>query len=242
MLLREDYKMKKKKQIIIFLSVILLVLVIVALRLYFLNNQSDEQAKNADKVELEEDYILDAGNDLYITEISPYSGPYMEDGSDEEVSDVMMIKVTNRGEHPLQYAEITLTGEEDSLFRLSTLSPGETVMILEANRRAFDQQEEFTQATTANVVFFEKALNFYEDIFQIQGLDGGLNIKNISKQDVNDEIIVYFKDCEDDLLVGGITYRGRISDGLKAGEMKQLMSENFSQNHTKVMFVTIAGK
>ena len=154
-----------------------------------------------------------------------------------------MIQVENRAELPLQYAEITLTSEEgESLFKLSTLNPGEKVMVLEANGKEFDKKEEFTQAVSENVAFFETTLNTCEDIFQIQGLDGGLNIKNISGEDVRDEIVIYFKDFKDGELMGGITYRGRIENGLRAGEIQQMMSENFTQDHTKVMFVTIAGR
>lgn len=245
--------MKKGKRIIKIIGVILAALVLVALGICFSDRQSDKQAANIDSEKTNIDFeettiaevesIFDAGSDLHITEISSYSGPYMEDGSDEEVTDVMMIQVENRAELPLQYAEITLTSEEgESLFKLSTLNPGEAVMVLEANRKEFDKKEEFTQAVSENVAFFETTLNTCEDIFRIQGLDGGLNIRNISEEDVTDEIVIYFKDFKDGELMGGITYRGRIENGLRAGEIQQMMSENFTQEHTKVMFVTIAGR
>ena len=51
---------------------------------------------------------LDAGCSIEVTEVSSYSGPYMEDASDQEVSDVLMIKVRNTGEEAIQYAEVTL--------------------------------------------------------------------------------------------------------------------------------------
>lgn len=245
--------MKKEKRIIKIIGVILVTLVLAVLGSCFSERQSDNQDVNIDSEKTNIDFekttpaeiesIFDTGSNLHITEISSYSGAYMEDGSDEEVKDIIMIQVENRAELPLQYAEITLTSEEgESLFKLSTLNPGEKVMVLEANRKEFDKKEEFTQAVSENVAFFETTLNTCEDIFQIQGLDGGLNIKNISGEDVRDEIVIYFKDFKDGELMGGITYRGRIENGLRAGEIQQMMSENFTQDHTKVMFVTIAGR
>lgn len=183
---------------------------------------------------------FDLHNNLIITDIGSYSGIYMEDASDDEVSDVMMIKVKNNGDKALQYAEIILSGKDSkAVFKLSTLNPGQTVMVLEANRRNYDKKVSYTEASSQYVVFFEDVLSIYENSLEIQPLDGGFNIKNISTEDITGEIIVYFKDYENDLLCGGITYRGRIEEGLKAGEIKQIMTDNFSESNTRVMFITI---
>ena len=99
---------------------------------------------------------------------------------------------------------------------------------------------EYTDAYVENLVFFEAKRNTYSDVLRVQTLDGGFNIINIYKKDITGEIVVYFKDCENDLLCGGITYRGRMEGGLKAGEIRQVMSKNFTQKGTKVMFITIA--
>ena len=51
--------------------------------------------------------------------------------------------------------------------------------------------------------------------------------------------MIYFKDCIDGIYYGGITYRGRIEGGLKKGELRQVMTDNFSESDTEVMFITI---
>ena len=184
-------------------------------------------------------YELDNG--LTITQVGTYTGPYLEDASDEEVANIMSIMVTNNNEEALQYAEIILyTESEEYLFKMSTLNPNETVVVLEADRKKFDQKNEYTGADSQYVVFFDEQLNTYEDSLKIQSLDGAFNITNISDKDINGDIVVYFKDYKEKLLYGGITYRGRIEGGLKSGELRQVMASKFSEKSTKVMFITIA--
>lgn len=180
------------------------------------------------------------GEELEILDLGSYTGAYMEDGSDEIVSNVLMIVVTNNGENTLQYAEITLTGEAgDAEFSLSTLNPGESMVVLEKNRKTYASGDSYTDASARNVVFFSEPISLYEDQLQIQPLEGGFNITNISGEDITGDITIYFKDSANGVLYGGITYRGRIEGGLKAGEIRQIMSENFSASGTTVMFVTI---
>ena len=49
------------------------------------------------------------GNDLEIVSTGRYAGLFVEDGSDETVSDVFCIRVKNTGSTGVQYAHITLT-------------------------------------------------------------------------------------------------------------------------------------
>lgn len=186
------------------------------------------------------DIHFDLGDGLAITRMGSYAGIYMEDGSDEIVSNVMMIVVTNNGEDTLQYAQITLSGENaDAEFALSTLAPGASVVVLEANRREYANAESFTEATAYNVVFFKEDLNSYSDVFQIQPLDGGFNITNISDEDITGKIAIYYKYVSGELYYGGITFRGSI-DGMAAGEIRQIMSNHFSASGTAVMYITIS--
>ncbi len=235
-----------------------LIAAVVVIGIVWAVNRSDNENKSSSKVpdELanilpdeckdvqEAEFTLD--KNLKVVAVGSYSGDYMEDGSDEAVSDVMMIVVANEGEDTLQYAEITLTGDtgkgdaDGAVFKLSTLKPGDRVMVLEANRKAYSSNDSYTEASIANVVFFTEPLSLYEDKLEIQPLEGGFNITNISDEDITGDIVVYFKSKAEDMYQGGITYRGRIEGGLNAGEIRQVMSEHFYGSETKVMFITIA--
>lgn len=184
-------------------------------------------------------FILSEG--LEISGPYSYTGAYMEDGSNEVVSDILMIRVTNAGEESLQYAEITLSGAAgEAQFVLSTLMPGETAVVLESGRKAWSANDSYTSAAAENLAWFAETPSCHEDRIQIQTLDGGLNIRNISDEDITGEIVIYFKHYTDGMYYGGITYRGRIEGGLRAGEVKQVMSSNFTAGNTVVVFVTIA--
>lgn len=193
------------------------------------------------KLDTAEEVSFDLGNGLTVTDLGAYTGIYMEDGSDEVVSGVMMIIVTNSGENTLQYAKITLSGEgEDAVFTLSTLQPGASVVVLEADRRSFTNGETFTAAVAENLVFFQEPLSAREDLFEIQTLDGGFNITNISGRDITGKIVIYYKYSSGSLYYGGITYRGSIEGGMAAGEIKQVMSQHFSASGTSVLYITVS--
>ena len=202
----------------------------------------DENTVSGDGFE-EKTSSFDAGCSIQVSEIGSYSGTYMEDASDVEVSDVMMIKVKNTGEEPIQYAEVTLfaNNTEVGLFKFSTLMPEETILVLESEKKVYDENVHISRAIASNVALFQNKPELYSDKIKIQSLDGGFNITNISDMDITEEIVIYFKDCQEELLMGGITYRGRIEGGLKKGEIRQVMSSNFTENNTCIMFVTIDG-
>lgn len=177
---------------------------------------------------------------LEITDIGEYTGIFMEDGSDEVVSGVLMLVVKNTGEQAVQYAEITLpTDNGEAKFTLSTLPAGESVVLLEQSRMAYNGKEEVSQAAASNVAVFPEALSLAEDKLQLQVLDGALNVTNISGGDITGDVVIYYKNAASDLYYGGITYRVRIEGGIKADEIKQIMASHFSDTGSKIMFVTV---
>lgn len=181
------------------------------------------------------------GQGLNVLRYGKYIGVYMEDGSDEFVENVMMIVVENTSEYAIQYAKITVSGPAgDAVFTLTTLLPGESAVVLEANRKSYNDQDVYNLATLDNLAVFQESPSTLEDQLQIQPLAGGFNITNISGQDISGEIAVYFKDEADGMYYGGITYVCRIQGGLKAGETKQIMSANFTEDGSRVVFVQIA--
>lgn len=180
------------------------------------------------------------GNNLIIRNIGAYTGAFVEDGSNEIVSGVLMLVVDNHGEKDVQYAEITLPTENgDAKFTLSTLPSGESVVLLEQNRMAFTGKEDTALATSDNVAFFSEPLSLYEEELKLQILDGAINVTNVSGEDIDGDIVIYYKNAAADIYYGGITYRVRIEGGMKADEIKQIMASHFSDSGSKIMFVTV---
>ena len=182
---------------------------------------------------------MDPGYGMEITAIEKYAGVYYEAGDDRKVDGVLMIEVTNTGDDYIQYAEITLTGDSGTAnFSLSTLFPGESMVVLEKDMKAYSEHIVYTAAEANNVALFSEVPSLCTDKLQIQQLDGAINVINVSSEAIDGEIMIYYKNSIDGLLQGGITYRIRITDGLEAGEIRQIMADHFSGTESRIMFVT----
>jgi len=181
---------------------------------------------------------INLGKGMRIIDVGKYTGIYMEDGTDEIVSGVMMIVVTNEGEDDIQYAEITMpVGDKTAEFSLSTLPAGSTVVLLEQSRMPYEAGE-YTTAVAENVALFSEPLSLCEDKLKIQILDGAINVTNISGADITGDIFIYYKNSAADVYYGGITYRVRLEGGMMAEETKQIMASHFSESGSAIMFVT----
>ena len=203
------------------------------------DQQDDQTESGIDGETAEEAGAFNLGYGLEITRIEKYAGVYYEAGDDRKVDGVLMIEVTNNGDDYIQYAEITLTGDSGTAsFSLSTLYPGESMVVLEKDMKAYSEHITYTSAEVSNVALFSEVPSLCEDKLQIQQLDGAINVINISEEAIDGEIVIYYKNYIDGLLHGGITYRIRISDGLEAGEIRQIMADHFSGTESRIMFVT----
>lgn len=206
--------------------------------LYQYNLKPNNQENVTARLDELQEVSINLGNGMSIKEVGKYTGIYMEDGSDEMVSGVLMIAVKNEGEETIQYAEITMpAGEEEAKFSLSTLTPGSTVILLEQSRMDYAAGD-YTTAVAENVVLFSESLSLCEEKLKIQALDGVINVSNISGQDMDEDITIYYKNSAEDVFYGGITYRVRIEGGLKSNEIRQIVASHFSESGSKIMFVT----
>lgn len=183
-----------------------------------------------------EDVLAQQG--LSILEIGSYTGAYVEDGSDEIVSGVAMLVLENNSGETIQYAEIQLHGGEEMLtFTFSTFPSGEALVILEKDRKSYQEGANYEPELSA-LALFDSDPSLQEDQLEIQTLDGAINITNISGADITEDIVIYYKNCSQDLLYGGITYRIQIPGGLKNDEIRQIMAKHFTLT-SRIMFVTI---
>ncbi len=206
------------------------------------HQQETTESKNEDPTEVSIEAVQetneDLGQGLIISDIGSYVGVYMEDGSDEFVSGVLMLVLTNTSELPLEYAEIELTTNgAPATFTVSTLPAGASAVLLEQNRMPFEENMTFENTEIKHISFFDEPLDLCTDKLQIQGLNGVLNIINVTEEDITGDIEIYYKNSSGDMYYGGITYRVRITGGLKAKEVKQIVSDHFSESGSTVMFV-----
>lgn len=186
---------------------------------------------------------INLGYGIYVTDVGSYTGMYMEDGSDEVLSDILMLVIENKGEQDVQYAEISMQlGEQTARFTATTIPIGEKMVLLEQNRMQWDETVDYSQVypMAENVAYFQDPISLQEEQLKIGIVDGAINVTNISGRDIPGTISVYYKNAADDIYYGGITYRITIEGGLKADEIRQVMTNHASDTGSKIMFVTIA--
>ena len=223
--------MKKKNKMILLIAAAAAVIVAV-ICILLPGNGGGNDGENL----LSEKMLLGEGIELQA--LSGYQGPYVEDGTDDIVSDVLAITVRNDGDKTVQYAHIILTqGETAYEFDVTTLPVGASAQLLELSRQPMpDSTDGMTAQVTACAVF-DTEPTMCEDVFQIETQDTAITITNNSGSDITGQIYVYYKIAYGDLYMGGITYRVGTA-GLKAGESTTCYAGHFSTDYSKLMFVT----
>lgn len=188
-------------------------------------------------VEAEVDPI-DLGSQLLVTDIGKYTGIYMEDGSDEVVTDMLMLILKNGSDRDLQLARIELAyADFTAQFEVTNLPAGESVVLLEKNRHEY-VDEEFISASAKNVAFFQEDMGLCEDKVKITGTKGSIQVENLTDEPLG-ELYIYYKNSAADLLYGGITYRARVDAGLEPGNVASVMTGHYNPDTCTIVNVQL---
>ena len=175
--------------------------------------------------------ISDTG--LVVEQISPYSGYYLEDASDDEISNVAAIVLTNNG-GDLDFVGIGIAqGDRSLAFSASQVPAGATVIIQEQSRAAYEDGNYYScTATTTESDGFQAST----DTIRVE--DNGDNsflVANIGEETVP-EVRVFFKNYlpEEDVYVGGITYNVTVTD-LEPGMATIVTPGHYDSNYSIIM-------
>lgn len=175
-----------------------------------------------------------------VEKVGRYAGVFVEDGSDEIVSDVFAITVVNNSEKMLQYAQVMITcGEESYIFDMSTIPAGARAQVLEKERKKLPESLAGAQTVLNTITEFQEEPSLYGDVFELSPEAYSIEIKNISESNISGDIYVYYKTKVGGLFMGGITYRAKVTD-LSAGEEKNAYASHFYGDDSEILFVTYA--
>ncbi len=173
---------------------------------------------------------------IVLQAISAYEGPYLEDGSDDEVVDIAALKIYNSGMEEISNLYIELLWENGSfVFEGDHIPPDATVVLLERNRGLFHN-------------YCYKACNIRQEIFKMcdiqdqiaiaeEGL-GTVTVTNLTDRTLLD-VNVYYKSWLNppDVYVGGITYKTEIPQ-LLPQQTVSLSPYHYACGYNKVVTVT----
>lgn len=151
------------------------------------------------------------GYGLIIERLAPYSGMYVEDGTNANVNDVAMLLVHNNSTAAVEYTQISIRYEQaELLFDISALPAGGRVVVQEKTCKAIPEGK----PTTAHALVINRAeMELSADKIKIT--DNGDNTLTI--ENLTDEIIptvrVFYKYYmnEEQVFVGGIAFTVRIT-------------------------------
>lgn len=173
--------------------------------------------------------------DIVIQQVKAYSGIYIEDGSDKEVSNVAAIQVKNTSSKPLEFAQIQLyNGKKKLIFDVSTLPANSSAVVMEKNKAGFNSSSGVTYGgTTAGYLSsLEKASTVKCEKVK----NNGIKVTNTSKKDIPCVRIFYKYKSSEGYYVGGITYTAKV-ENLKAGESQTVYPSHFDSDGGQIMMV-----
>lgn len=178
----------------------------------------------------------DLGEGITLTEILSVTGDYPEDGTSEERENALCVRIHNGSDRTLEYLTAGVgCGETEYTFAVSTLPPGETVLVWDKTGRSAPETAEDIRVTPGYRVFFREEPVLPESL-RVTAENGTLLVTNVSDTDITGDFFVYYKNRLNGEYMGGITYRVRVSGGLKAGETYSAYAANSSKARTKVLF------
>ena len=199
-----------------------------------------EQETSTEEITESEFQPIETSAGITILAVQNYSGKYIEDGSDEIVSDVMSLYIKNNGEKAIQLADFKVFDEAGKSyeFRLTTLLPNQEMIILEKNREKYDGEVKVVSAEIINLAVFTEYPSLQEDIFEISGKQNLITVTNISEEEILTARVCY-KNISDDIYIGGITYTVSVPE-LSPGQSVELPTKHYMEDGSQVVFVTYA--
>lgn len=188
---------------------------------------------------LESKGVCSLGNGVVIRSVTKYSGTFVEDGADRDVEDIIQLRVENTSEEDIQFLRIKAEeGEYTAYFDITTLPAGSAVDVQESSAMEYSNWIEECTYSIENLAYFREDRSLYPDMFTVTAQDGWISVENHSSQDIASDIYVYFKNMDDDVFSGGITYRVKFSGGIPAGETAEEQSIHYLSDKSKIMYLT----
>ena len=171
--------------------------------------------------------------------VGKYTGAYVEDGTDEPVTDVLAIVVKNISDGLVEYGEITLDcSGTTATFDLTGLPASSCVLVMAKDRAAYQEGMELADLSCAQYAEPSSIVMDFGNDFTVYPSDGVINVENISDKDFQTDVSLFYKNFEYGLFIGGITYRVRFSDGFKAGDVLQSMQKHYSTETSAIMYMS----
>lgn len=177
------------------------------------------------------------GYDLKIEKMAAYTGLFVEDGSNVQVENVAMLMLHNAGDKPVEYTEISVEFEGETLvFQVTALPAGERMVVQEKTGKPMPT----TPALAASALVVRRAQMEIDPALTV--VDNGnntLTVTNLTNQEITTVRVFYKYYMEqEDLYVGGIAFTVRITRLAPGGSTTVQPSHFVSTSSRVVMALT----
>lgn len=184
---------------------------------------------------------IDLGSSLRLIDVVSIDGTFPEGGEDEIKENMLGIVIENQADRTVEYLTLVLIIDGiEYHFSVSTLPPASSVIAYETDMQSAPPAFDDIRAMTEHLVFFPQEPSCREEQLSITVKNGNIEVTNISGEDIEQDMMVYYKSKIGGYYVGGITYRVRISGGVRAGESRLLYAPHAYPARAKIMFVNDA--
>lgn len=175
---------------------------------------------------------------LVVRQLASYDGPYLEDGTEEELVGVAALVVENTGTIGIEYAQLVVTqGQRELVFDATYIPPRGTVLILEKGRQLYTP-DPLTACRCRTLI--PGTFDWEKERILIQPGEGFAMVVTNLTEDVLPCVRVFYKQHEgaSDLYIGGITFSAVITD-LQPGETREITPYRYANGYSAVVAVVI---
>ena len=145
----------------------------------------------------------------------------------------------NSSDEDIEYLKIhAATAEAEGNFEVTVLPAGGELIVLESSAAAYPQDAEDARYDAENLAFFQEERSILPEQLTLYGQDNWIKAENISGEDIAGDICVYYKNLEDGIFQGGITYRAVFPGGMAAGEAEEQEVLHYMKDTSQIMYVT----
>ena len=178
----------------------------------------------------------DQASKVTVKKVAPYSGYFLEDGSDRDVDNIAVLVLENTGKKEIEYVTVTLFSDDETYhFEGSVLPVGSQLVLQEKDGKVFgDYAWESCDLLYGDI----EAFDFIADqVSFTERDDDSIEITNISAEAIPC-LRVFYKHYleEENAYLGGITYNAKIT-GLEAGASMIIKPSHYKSGESKVVFI-----
>lgn len=178
------------------------------------------------------------GYNITIEKMGPYSGMFVEDGSNANIQNVAMLLVKNNGDFPVEYTQIRVVcGQVELLFDISALPAGEKLVVQEKTGKTTLEDK----ATAVSALVVQQAdMEMSRDKVRVtDNGDNTLTIQNLTNETISTVRVFYkYYMKNEGIYVGGIAFTVRITRLAPSASVTVQPSHYTSQTSQVVMVLT----